>query len=138
MYNSSVMLFSNVYIDWCTIYYLLHLFACMYVCDRRYAVRAAARARIWRRAVAVWRRQVAPWSSFCPKFIHKLFTFTSLHAWVYNMMGTQLRICLVYFVHPWSTWVLYLCWVAMLVAYTWIMVRDTWYKSYICYFMFFA
>ena len=24
-----------------------------------------------------------------------------------------------------QTWVLYLCWVAMLVAYTWILVRDT-------------
>ena len=36
------MSFCTVYIDWCIFSYLLHLFACMYVCDSRYAVRAAA------------------------------------------------------------------------------------------------
>ena len=33
MYSRFITLFSIVYIDWCIVYYLLSLLACMCVCD---------------------------------------------------------------------------------------------------------
>jgi hypothetical protein len=33
VYSSFIMLFCSVYIVWCTVSYLLYLFACMYLCD---------------------------------------------------------------------------------------------------------
>ena len=33
VYNSSIISFYAIYIVWCTVSYLLYLFACMYLCE---------------------------------------------------------------------------------------------------------